>query len=101
VYPGASAFAQPFLDAARRLLDAERNNKHELNVASLMVLTIGSICFGKDKLAQDFMINGIRMGEELCLMGEQRRNALSFGGLSTEKLSMLGHVAWGAFNLSW
>lgn len=66
-----------------------------------MILTIGSICFGKDKLAQKCMIAGIRMGEELCLLGEQRWPAQEFSGLASEKISMLCHVGWGAFNLSW
>lgn len=66
-----------------------------------MILTIGSICFGKDKLAQKFMIAGISMAEDLHLIGEKRATAQDFGSLTADTVSMLAHAAWGAFNLSW
>jgi hypothetical protein len=88
------------LDTAQRLLDAEINNNTALNVASLMILTIGTICFGRDKFAKKCMAAGIRMGEELSLIGERRQSSEEFSSLSPDALSMLAYVAWGAFNLS-
>lgn len=71
-----------------------------LNVASYMVLTISTICFGKDKLADQFMTAGIKMAETLSLIGEGRWEAARFAATSRSDLSMLSHVGWGAFNLS-
>ena len=88
------------LEAAQRLLKGERNVNSGLNVAALMILALSTICCGKDDLAKGYMIAGIRMAEDLCLLGEGRMHAEQFGSLSDDALSMLSHNAWGAFNFS-
>lgn len=65
-----------------------------------MILAIGTICFGRDRLSKEYMVAGIRMGEQLGLIGEQRKDARQYNTLSHEMRSMLTFVGWGAFNLS-
>ena len=98
--PAASALANRFLKAAQLLLRAETSSANAMNVAALMVLTISATCFGKDKISKQFMCLGIRMAEQLHLVGEYRYDATQFGDVSGDELSMLEHAAWGAFNLS-
>lgn len=91
---------EAFLGAAQRLLDAEMVNDDALNVASLMILGISTICFGEDKLAKGFTMKGVQMAERLGLMGEQRRTMDQFENTPPDTLSMLKFAAWGAFNFS-
>ncbi|KAF2723687.1 hypothetical protein K431DRAFT_325169 [Polychaeton citri CBS 116435] len=89
LHPAASVHSGAFLKLAQMLLKAEANSN-----------TLSTICFGEDRRAKQYMVAGIRMGEQLHLIGEDRHNAGQFGDLSVDKLSMLTYVAWGAFNFS-
>lgn len=82
------------------MLEGERSVSNPLNVASLMVLAISTICFGKDVLAKGYLADGIRMAEGMGLLGGQRQAVEYFGGASKDMLSMLCYAAWGAFNFS-
>ena len=65
-----------------------------------MILGLSTICFGKDMLAKEYMIGGIRMAEELLLIGEHPQAIWQFNNESKDTLSLLCYVAWGAFNFS-
>lgn len=101
VYPEASSLSGNFLKEAQMLIPGERNNPSALNVASLMILSIGGICFGIDKLARTYLADGIQMAENLGLMGTQRRTAEQLKATLPDPPSMLEHVAWGSFNFTW
>lgn len=100
IFPEASAFIKPFLESTQLLLEGETATDSGLTVASLMILTLGTICYGEPKLAETYMIAGIRMGERMRLIGEQRCELDQFPDQSPEGKSMLKYVAWGAFNVS-
>lgn len=79
---------------------AERSSDSLLNTASLMILSLGSICFGKDRFATNYMADGLRMAERLHLLGENRHSVEQMGSLSRDEVAMAKFVAWGAFNCS-
>jgi hypothetical protein len=66
-----------------------------------MIMSLSTICSGKDKFAKRYMSIGIEMGEHLGLFGEQRRTPEQCLAMPETQSSMLSFVAWGAFNLSW
>lgn len=100
VYPQAQTLSESFLEAAQILLVAERNTDNALNVASLMILGISTICFSKDQLAKTLTADGVQMAGRMSLMGDGRRNEEQLAASSPEALSMLRFAAWGAFNFS-
>lgn len=81
------------------MLDAEPDSKSELTVAALAILTISTICYGKDALAKKYMAACIQMGQELHLFGIDRFNEKDLSR-PPDDTSMLSHAAWGAFILS-
>jgi len=92
--------SEAFLASAQRLLEADQASPTDLTVASLAILSISMITFGKDALAKEYMALCIRMGEEMHMYGGDRYKIDQFSPISTEEASMLSHVAWGAFNVS-
>lgn len=100
LYPDASSLADAFLEASQRLLETEKSNDTALNVASLMILGISTICFGKDALAKTLTAAGVQMAERLGLMGDGRLTREQFQSRSREERSMMTFAAWGAFNFS-
>ena len=65
-----------------------------------MILSLGSICFGKNGLATKYMADGLRMAERLHLLGESRHSVEQMESLSRDEVAMASYVAWGAFNCS-
>lgn len=82
------------------MLEAEQTSPTDLTVASLAILTISMICFGKDDLAKKYMAACIRTGVELHLFGTKRHDIDQFGQLPAGTTSMHSYAAWGAFNVS-
>lgn len=81
------------------LLQAQQHAHTALNVAAIMILSIGTICFGENALSREYLTLGVQMAEQLGLMGERRCSKDSFLG-SQEELSVHKYSAWGAFNFS-
>lgn len=81
-------------------MEGERSVNSPLNVASLTILGIGAICFGKDVVAKEYTVAGVHMAEELGLIGEHRKGVKDFNYVSRDTLSLLSYVAWGAFNFT-
>ena len=92
--------SESFLTSAQRLLEADQTSPSDLTVASLAILSISIITFGKDDMAKEYMTLCIRMGEDLHLYGSGRYRLEQFGRLSASEASMLSYVAWGGFNVS-
>lgn len=97
MFPAATQFTDAFLASAEMLLDTEQT---DLTVASLAILSISMICFGKDDPAKKYMSACIRMGEALHLFGTERYSNDRFEHLSADAMHMLSYVSWGAFNVS-
>ena len=76
------------------------SSQSDLTLASLAILSISMICFGRDELAKTYISACIRMGEDTHLIGIGRYKPEQFDPMDPDAMAMLSYVAWGAFNFS-
>lgn len=79
----------------------QEHSDNALNVAAIMILSIGKICVGDNALARDLLIAGVQMAERLGYIGKQRCSSDELKSKSTEEgFRAHTYAAWGAFNFS-